>query len=436
MKELFVWRGAMLVGYLVEANDGSVGFRYDQSWLNRHTAESLCQDMPLEDKIFPENVCKPFFSNLLPEGHSRLILEKAFHISSTFGFLKMFGEDLAGGYSITSTHELKPGSYVPITKERLKKLLVGKNSGAVTFIRNYPAYRLSLAGGQEKIALRINASGEFFVPVEGAASTHIIKPDLYGDPNIERTSLNEAFVMTTLKNMNLDVAEVSFSNELSSIIVKRFDRKESGGFIGRLPTLDLCQVLGLPPENKYEPELTAGAGPKIRDIGNVLRLHSRVPAKNIRIVAEGMIAAALVGDMDHHAKNISFYFNGGRLEATPLYDISNTLAYRNLKKELAFSLGGTRNPESLDKDSWTKFGKDIGLGREQVLQIVRGLISKVEPAMEKTINDPQFSDLSTGQKTFIYRRIVDNIQERTRRWQRVCGLDSYDKNRTENHGPR
>jgi len=436
MKELFVWRGEMLVGYLVEAKEGSVDFRYDESWLNRHSAESLCQNMPLEDKIFPESVCKPFFSNLLPEGRSRLILERAFHISSTFGFLKVFGEELAGGYSITSTHERKLGSYVPITKERLKKLLVGENGGTVQFMRDYPTYRLSLAGGQEKIALHINAAGEFFVPMEGAASTHIIKTDIYGDPNIERTSLNEAFVMTTLKNMNLNVAEVSFSNELSAIIVKRFDRKESGGFIGRLPTLDLCQVLGLPPENKYESDLIAGAGPKIRDIGNVLRLHSRVPAKNIRLVAEGIIAAALVGDMDHHAKNISFYFNGGRLESTPLYDISNTLVYRNLNKELAFSLGGIRNPEKLDKDSWVKFGKDIGLGREQVLHIVRDLVAKVEPAMEKTMNEQRFLDLSTGQKTFIYRRIVDNILARTKRWQKVCGLESYDKTKPETHGPR
>ena len=72
------------------------------------------------------------------------------------------------------------------------------------------------------------ARGEFAIPVDGAPSTHILKPDndrLYGSVQ------NEALCMILARRAGLSVAEVStgVAGTRSYLLVKRYDRVRRAG---------------------------------------------------------------------------------------------------------------------------------------------------------------------------------------------------------------
>ncbi|MGC8500736.1 MAG: HipA domain-containing protein [Leptospirillia bacterium] len=412
MRILHVWRDRKLVGMLTAEDktpNNGTKFRYDEGWLSDPSSEPLSPVLPLKNFEYDDDICKTFFANLLPESNARIVLERAFRVSGTFDFLKLFGSELSGGYSVLDPgEEDEEGSLIPVNSGELKKLL---ESGSVGVIRLFKKYRLSLAGGQEKIAVVFNGK-DFFIPTGREPSTHILKPNIFGDPNLERTALNEAFVMRLLYHLGLPVAETKYDPDLNVVIVKRFDRLISDRRVIRLPQLDLCQAMGKYAEQKYEEQ--GGIG--IREMGPFFRKYAEDPLNCATVVATGILAAALVGDMDHHAKNISFFYEKGFLSPTPLYDVSNSMIYRGLQNTLAFSIGGISRVEKLDRISIQTFGKEIGIGRDAGVTIAKNLAERMNAAIDKTLQDDEFSDLSIAQKSFVSNRIVSDIRNRVLAW--------------------
>jgi len=83
--------------------------------------------------------------------------------------------------------------------------------------------RLSLAGAQDKVAVRIEGE-EVSLPLGGAPSTHILKPA------VERFAgvvFNEALCMTLAAHMNLPAAKVETRKveDVEYLLVERYDRK-------------------------------------------------------------------------------------------------------------------------------------------------------------------------------------------------------------------
>ncbi len=84
--------------------------------------------------------------------------------------------------------------------------------------------RLSLAGAQDKVAVRIEGE-EVSLPLGGAPSTHILKPA------VERFAgvvFNEALCMTLAARMNLPAAKVETRKveDVEYLLVERYDRKQ------------------------------------------------------------------------------------------------------------------------------------------------------------------------------------------------------------------
>jgi|SRR6516162_1586788 serine/threonine-protein kinase HipA len=95
---------------------------------------------------------------------------------------------------VYSYRSLSPNELVTTLKELPKRPLLAGKKGI----------RVSLAGAQDKIAVRIEGN-EISVPLGGAPSSHILKP------NIEHSAgvvFNEAFAMRLAAAVNLAVAKV------------------------------------------------------------------------------------------------------------------------------------------------------------------------------------------------------------------------------------
>ncbi len=110
---------------------------------------------------------------------------------------------------------------------------------------------MSLAGVQTKLGVAIDDKGRICVPINGAPSTWILKPDserLFGGVQ------NEALCLVLAKRLGLNAPEVTTgkAGKRTYLMVKRYDRVEQSGRWRRLHQEDFCQALGKPPSAKYE----------------------------------------------------------------------------------------------------------------------------------------------------------------------------------------
>ncbi len=155
-----------LVGHLTQDEGGETQFAYLESWLNRPGATPLSQSLPLRTKRFKRKECRAFFAGILPDEAKREIVARNLGISARndYAMLERIGGECAGavtfmpsgrplpernyGYRTLSTKEL-----AAILRELPKRPLLAGEEGI----------RLSLAGAQDKIAVRIE-DGEVCLP--------------------------------------------------------------------------------------------------------------------------------------------------------------------------------------------------------------------------------------------------------------------------------
>ncbi|MHB1564971.1 MAG: HipA domain-containing protein [Leptospirillum sp.] len=408
MNRLVVKRGETFIGTLEETDKGTL-FRYSAEWLKSGNAVPLSDFLPLENTDFPEEVHRSFFGNLIMEGRERELIGKAFHVSNIFGFLRLFGRDLIGGYTVEEISPSGQPRYIPVDRSILKSFL---NKGFVSVMNAFEGYRISLSGAQEKFAIFLDAHGDFCIPVHGAPSSHILKPDIYGARSVSKSALNESFIMSLAGRVGIPVAEVSFERDLNATLVKRFDRTFNGdGSVNRLPQLDVCQCLGIGQEKKYEEE----GGPSFAEIVKLVKKNGTDPGKDCLGLLKWIVFSALCGNMDGHSKNISFYYKKGALSLTPFYDMMNTFIYEKTSRTLAFKIGGESRPNCLTAIHWIRLSKDIGHSPKATEGIVRKMATGIDRHIADVASHPQFLSVDRKEREFL-ERIGKDILSRSNKW--------------------
>src|SRR5882724_3749668 len=228
-----------LVGHLIQDEGGQMVFDYAQSWLNKPSATPLSQSLPLRAERFTRKECRGFFAGVLPEESKRQIIARNLGISARndFSMLEQIGGECAGAVTFLPTGQalpehnysyrtLSPTELAAILKELPKRPLLAGEKGI----------RLSLAGAQDKVALRIEGN-EISLPLGGAPSTHILKP---GMEHFAGVVFNEALTMKLAAAMGVPAAKVESRtvDGVEYLVVQRYDRthRKSGGttFLERL----------------------------------------------------------------------------------------------------------------------------------------------------------------------------------------------------------
>ena len=327
---LDAWLGEQLLGRL-ERRRGSLRFVYERSAIERHGLGIPLVSVSLPTTLRPlsQRFCLPFFDGLLPEGEARRIIAYDLGLpeADTFGLLAVLGRECAGALAIVATGGSPPPTP---TVEAARPMTDDELARKVLNLRGFPLgvdhdIRVSLGGVQEKLLITRKRNG-WGLPVEGSASTHIVKP---GRSDLPGNVVSEALCLRVAAALAVPVASAVLDKiaGFDVIIVERFDRAVADdGTIERFHQENACQALGVPVGSvprKYE----QSGGPSLRQVASVLTRWGTTD--DLEMLLRHTTVNVLVGNADGHAMNTSFLLAPrGVLTLSPMYDVFSSLHYQ------------------------------------------------------------------------------------------------------------
>ena len=398
-----------IVGTLTRTSDGATRFAYDRDWLDWEHAIAVSRSMPLNDRPYLGSGALSYFDNLLPD-NSSIIKRIASRIGSegtdTFSMLKALGRDCVGALQFVSEDETpaQPGrpEGVPVSESKVAERVNSLAFAPLGMHGGSNAFRISLAGAQDKTALLFHES-RWMEPVGTTPTTNILKPQIgiirTVDGNVDMTESvqNEHFCLELCGRLGLKVAKTEIlrlPGDLLVLNVERFDRKiDSAGRIVRLPQEDLCQALGVPPNRKYEknPNPLMDGGPGIGDCLNLLKTSNS--SMDHRTFIKTQIIFWLIGATDGHAKNFSLFLGShGKFVLTPLYDILSAqwqydrsqITRKNF--QVAMAVGDKRRYriEEIHPRHFEQTAKKTGFHVSALLDVMKEITEALPEALRKT----------------------------------------------------
>ncbi len=343
---------------------------------------------------------RAWFEGLLPEGETRIRAAARFGVrpEDWFALLADIGWECAGAVSVhPEGSPTQPMGYQPLTDAE-----VGERLDALPGrpLDTDGALRMSLGGAQDKLVLA-RRDGGWALSLGGAPSTHILKPEPPQWPGLVAA---EALVLS-LAGAVTEAAQARPDFALGSrpvLVVTRFDRTTApSGEIRRIHQEDLCQALGLPPEEKYhEPPLRPGK-PSLARLAAILRARGvEPPDELVRLVRQLVVTLAL-GNADAHAKNWSVLHEGsGLVSLSPMYDVVPTLALVPGQRFASLPVAGRFRMSEIGVgqilDEIREWGVPEGVGRRVLEETLDGLWRALDGAPSTGLPDGVRDSVTAG----------------------------------------
>jgi serine/threonine-protein kinase HipA len=358
-------------------------FQYDEEWIHQKDAIPLSLHLSLRVEIYPDDLSRPFFSNLLPEAEVKRAIAQHLRISESndFAMLSSIGGECAGAVSVLPAGvapAVKPG-YRELNEEELHRIIIDLPRRPL--MAGVKGMRLSLAGAQNKLPVYME-DAHIFIASGNAPSSHILKPPIR---DMEDTVGNEAFCMMLAQRLGLSAPSVTIRRGLDRIfIIARYDRsRETDGRVMRLHQEDFCQAMGFLPDQKYESE----GGPSLQECFTLLQRKSIRPAADRMALLRWAIFNCLIGNADAHAKNLAMIFTDRGPRLAPFYDLICTQVYPDLMEKQAMRIGGENRPSWIQQKHWEKFGDSVEIKPSLVLKTLKDMSAAIIPAAQKLSND-------------------------------------------------
>ncbi len=360
---LDVYLGDLLVAYLEQASPARLSLRYTPAAIAQNV--SLSAALPARDEPYDHDAASPFFEGLLPEGEALTKITRSLGTSrgNVMATLEQIGRDCGGAVTILPTGE---SPSVATDGHSLHRLTDADLAALIDELPNRPLgidvsgdVRLSLGGVQDKLVLVRHPDGGLALPVGGAASTHILKPQIR-DQTLDDTAINEAFSLAICRTAGLPAAtaELMRIGDRVALLVERYDRSTVDDVVRRIHQEDACQALAISPDAKYEAE----GGPGVAEVVTLIRRVARPIAASVLGFLDQVVARYVIGDHGGHGKNVSFLYRGSGPQLTPLYDVVCTAAYRTLSRRLAMKIANEARGEHVASRHWDRLADNLGLG--------------------------------------------------------------------------
>lgn len=323
-----------------------------------------------------------FFREMLPEGRmrERLAREAGLHAFDSIGLLRAYGRDVAGALQIWDPEapgEPRQPRVEALDDAGVAQMLVRVQEQPLG--NRGPGGKTSLAGVQDKIVLA-RADGRWARVIDGAPSTHILKPPSNSQPTI---IYDEAFGQAIAREIGIsgfDTQIIEFAG-VPALVVERYDRTAATPD-GRTHQEDGNQALGASGDEKYQ---RLGGKVSLQRLAAILRQHASTDS--IWRLARMTVAAAAVGNLDMHAKNISLvHAPDGEITLAPAYDFV-PLAHQPTDGELALSVAGEYRHAAMTADRLVAELASWGL--RNPTQIVEDTLAAVESAVRELEPDPR-----------------------------------------------
>ena len=395
METLNVFFEQTRVGSLMLDDRRLFEFQYSKEWLAALNAFQISISLPMQKDVISNDKVKSFFSNLLPESAVKILIAKQLGVSdkNDFMLLKRIGGDCAGAITILPEAGIpeSPDQYTYrfLLNEQLADLI--KDIPRKPLLAGQEGIRISLAGAQEKLALFYKNSS-FYIPENGAPSNFILKPNM---AHFQFSIENECFCMMLANAVGLAVPPVMIvrKEDQKVLLIKRYDRILDNDILKRLHQEDFCQAMGLSHELKYQ----ADGGPSLKACFDLVRSYSANPIKDFQQLMQWVFFNYLIGNMDGHAKNLSFIYQAKQIRLAPFYDMLCTNIYDNLSQKLAMKIGGENRSEWIMERHWKRFAEEIKVShpilKKRLLDFCLKVTSKIDNTYEDFINRYQQNSL-------------------------------------------
>jgi len=291
-----------LVGNLIKEDNNYI-FKYTSQ--NKNDFVSLTMQVRARDYI--NDKLHPVFEMHLPEGYLLSIIKKHFSkIAKTddFGLLKLISSNIKArvNYKYITDDENKILTLDNLLYPQDDKLF---DELVVKF-----ALTSSLSGVQPKVLATIQNKATLTL------EDYIVKS--WGDdyPNL---ALNEYYCMLIVKEANIPVPEFYISSDHKLFIMKRFDIKEDGTYLG---FEDMCVLQAKQRDNKYEGSYES--------IAKTIKsfVSSTNKKSSLKQFYKMIVINNLLKNGDAHLKNFGLiYDNIQDIKLSPAFDIVSTVVY-------------------------------------------------------------------------------------------------------------
>lgn len=347
---------------------------YNDAWRASSDAFPVSLSMPLAQKACPPEVVLPWLMNLLPEGEPMRAMQRALGVAQedVLGLISATGGDLAGALRVGGPRK-DQGDYrlvpTPDDLERIIEQLPRK-----PFLVGDEGVSMSLAGAQDKLPVAL-LDGQIAVPVNGAPSTHVLKPD---NPRLPGSVQNEALCMVLAARCRLPAAPVTtgLAGGRAYLLVDRYDRDGQAPTAMRRHQEDFCQALGIPPGSKYERNQTGVRGPSLADLFALVRRH--MTAVDTTRLLDAVIFNIAVGNVDSHAKNYSILLTADGAALAPLYDLMSGLPWPGITQNHAQAIGGQVRGRHIQARHWRRMAEACGLAPAATVRRVIALTDRLQ----------------------------------------------------------
>ena len=384
------------VGSLLRDPTGAVNFVVDESYIERgpdrpilslalHATsgeeDTITRLRQRRDKIGRVTSLPPFFTNLLPEGALRSVVEAQLPPGDEheFGMLRRLGGDLPGAVVIRD--EGVAAITTPVKKSTAKSAASQDDSALLKF---------SLAGVQMKFSM-IAAGERLTIPAHGEGGRIIVKlpsrehadlPEIeYGAMRLaEAAGVRIAPVRLVPIHLVEGIRAEFLRPGKSVLAVERFDRDGDR----RIHMEDFAQILGAVGDQKYSKA----------NVETMIRLASRFtpdPAAAALEMVRRITVDIMLGNGDSHLKNTSFLYPDGRTPTlSPAYDIVPTVFFQK-DDNLALRFGGKRSFERITAHEFERMAGYVEVSPRAVLREIKRTVARANETWPALLRDLPWS---------------------------------------------
>ncbi|MBW7861526.1 MAG: type II toxin-antitoxin system HipA family toxin [Rhodocyclaceae bacterium] len=364
------------VGEIIAGENTAPAFRYYPEWLAQDGAFPISTTMPLRNEPWAWQTLAPWLINLLPEDTDAIrMMARILDVPHTdvLALLARVGRDTSGAISFAERGRTGCDIREVASEEELERII--DELPRKPFLAGEDGVSMSLAGVQSKLAVRILAGGRIGIPLNGTASSHILKPD---SDRLPGGVHNEALCLTLARLVGLRAPEVSTgkAGQRLYLLVGRYDRLQQGEALRRLHQEDFCQALGLPPSAKYQHNQTHG--PKGSFAAMMDRLRATGGAGDVFRLWDTMVFNILCCNTDAHLKNYSILIRGDGIELAPIYDVMCARVWAGITENLALNVADKRRGDYIEGHHWVREAEKCGLAPRAALEHVKTLAQAIQ----------------------------------------------------------
>lgn len=353
---LLVRFGEQVVATIHGGNDRPV-LRYDRRWLAMPGSFPVSFSLPLRSADHGVRRTRAWLGSLLPQGALLNALATALGIppDDHWAILARVGGDLPGAFSIVDARLTSSPAYRVIETEWELEALIDSLEDR-PFLAGQPQISMALSGRHNGLPVAF-VDRKIAIPLNGAVSTHILRPDTPGSPD---RLTNEALCLELARKIALPVPRMTsgFAGSRRYLLIERSDRKHRFQSRSRVHQESFGQVLGLSPIGERHDVLNVGPQGALEAMLQFARAH--LDDHQLGCLTNLIIFNVAIGNLSVDVSDYGLMPTPEMLKIAPCRSLCAEIAQTARPQNMALPLAGERDPLALKRQHWQELFAHAG----------------------------------------------------------------------------